>query len=173
VYVGGPKAALDEAVYQLLRHGIAHCYAGKPRTLVTRHQPTSHLSTAGETLYVDADALASDFRRAYSTFRVALDRDSVLSRNAEENMKRLNGEYWSQSDNVKKAIRKNPATHSHFRGFLAPSGIVVPADVAVNSPSVDANFTTIELEQRDKSTSSVGRSDLGHRFLNGDDNEPE
>lgn len=59
LYTGGPRLAVGEAVYELVRHGIAHNFATKVAFAVSK-SGKNHLTTAGETTTIDVLALADD-----------------------------------------------------------------------------------------------------------------
>ena len=61
--------ALDEPVYQLIRHGIAHSFITKGNIGVLRHDPAVHLTRdANGQFVVDAVQLAIDLQNAYTAF---------------------------------------------------------------------------------------------------------
>jgi hypothetical protein len=69
LYTTSPRRDAGFSLYQLLRHGVAHTFAGKEPIGVTRHESARHLTNG---LYqgvpmvvVDGDQLFADFKASY------------------------------------------------------------------------------------------------------------
>ena len=67
LYTATPQREAGMAIYQLLRHGVAHNFASKQPIQVTRREAGHHLRTdpgSGVT-YIDADSLFGDLCQSY------------------------------------------------------------------------------------------------------------
>jgi hypothetical protein len=64
LYPASPRREAGNAVYQLVRHGIAHNFATKVAFEVTKGGP-HHLTTADEVTIIDACTLADDLRSSF------------------------------------------------------------------------------------------------------------
>jgi hypothetical protein len=60
------RAAAGKALYQLVRHGLAHVYVTKGDIVVFKHAPAMHLVRAPDgSIYIDAAQLADDLEHRF------------------------------------------------------------------------------------------------------------
>ena len=80
LYPQSQRSALALPFYSLLRHGLAHCFVTKPSVIVTKYEPTRHLTMDQGTFVVDSTALAVDFKDSYRVFKQRLPHLSAQDR---------------------------------------------------------------------------------------------
>lgn len=62
------RAAAGDALYQVIRHGLAHVYVTKGDIWVVKHVPAMHLVRADDgSIWVDAAQLADDLEESYDS----------------------------------------------------------------------------------------------------------
>jgi len=133
-----------KAVYALLRNGVAYSFLAKPRLKVTRlvNGAEFHLrrEPGKETLVVDADVLAADFRRACSAVMKRRSSDAAFESIVGRRYRLFAAMMLKQGADERKAVRKAPeASRALPQQRVNTAGF----QKDVSSPSANLAITTI------------------------------
>ena len=106
------KAALGGAVYELVRHGVAHTFLTKAGVQISKNN-TNHLQMVGEVVNVDVLTLHTDFLSAYESVEGVLlghQTDPAIDvAQVQARLDKLLAEFQASADSLRGNLKKNAA----------------------------------------------------------------
>ena len=128
LYPGFPaRRPLANAIYQLVRNGLAHTYTPKPAFIVTKEHNGRHMSWYNEFFWIDALTFADELIESYSQrVKPQLSAPSFKKR-MDVRYTELRRKYREDYEKMKSILNKVPTTAQRMRASVphSPSGVKI------------------------------------------------
>jgi hypothetical protein len=105
------RQRIANAIYELVRHGLAHTYTAKPTFVVTKHGDGRHMSWSptddGESFWIDARIFADELIESYEQrVKPRLTADAAFKRQMELRYGELRDVYAEDFDDMKSQLKQ-------------------------------------------------------------------